>query len=81
MNKHKSESAMFPKEFDLTSSDTTVYVRENIVAEQRTQMNGEIMTMYVFDETQYTKAEYESIIVAQTRADVDYIAIMKGVEL
>lgn len=81
MNKRKSESAMFPKELDLTSSDTTVYVRENIVAEERTQMNGEIMTMYVFDETQYTKAEYESIIVAQTRADTDYMAIMQGVEL
>lgn len=81
MNKRKSESALFPKELDLTSSDTTVYVRENIVAEQRIQMNGEAMTMYVFDETQYTKAEYESIVVAQTRADVDYIAILQGVEL
>lgn len=37
--------------------------------------------MYVYDETEYTKPEYESIVVAQTRADVDYIAIIQGVEL
>lgn len=81
MNKRKSESATFPKELDLTSSDTTVYVRSNIVAEERTQMNGETMTMYVYDEIEYTKAEYESLVIAQTRADVDYIAILQEIML
>ena len=81
MNKRKSESATFPKELDLTSSDTTVYVRSNIVAEERTQMNGETMTMYVYDEIEYTKAEYESQVIAQTRADVDYIAILQEIML
>lgn len=81
MQTRKSESTIFPIDLDLTSSPTTVYKRENIVAEERTDQNESTVTMYVFDETEYTKAEYESIVVAQTRADVDYIAIMQGVEL
>ena len=81
MNKRKSESATFPKELDLTSSNTTVYVRSNIIPEERTQMNGETITMYVYDETEYAKAEYESLVVAQTRADVDYIAILQEIKL
>lgn len=76
MQKRKSESTVFPESIDITSSESTVYVRENIVAEER-----EGITMWVFDETQYERAEYESIILEQSRADIDYLAIMTGVDL
>ena len=58
-----------------------MYIRENIIAEERATSDGNKVTMYIYDETEYTKPEYESIVVAQTRADVDYIAIMQGVKL
>ena len=35
MQKRKSESTVFPESIDITSSESTVYVRENIVAEER----------------------------------------------
>lgn len=76
MQKRKSESTVFPESLDITSSKSTVYVRENVVAEER-----EGTTMYVYDETEYDRAEYESLALAQTRADTDYIAIMTGVDL
>jgi hypothetical protein len=64
----------------LEATDATVYLRENVVPEVRDN-NGQKTTMFVYDETQYTKEEYQAAVVAQTRADVDYIAIMQGVEL
>lgn len=76
MQKRKSESTVFPESLDITSSKSTVYVRENIVAEER-----EGTTMYVYDETEYARAEYESLALEQTRADIDYLAIMTGVNL
>ncbi len=79
MINRKSESTVFPIELETTP--TTVYIRTNIVAEERVNQDDSTLTMYVYDETQYTTAEYESLVVAQTRADVDYIAIMAEVEL
>lgn len=78
MVKRKSESTVFPMLLEAT--DATVYLRENVVPEVRDN-NGQKTTMFVYDETQYTKEEYQAAVVAQTRADVDYIAIMQGVEL
>lgn len=79
MTNRKSESTVFPLELETTP--TTVYIRTNIVAEERTNQDDSALIMFVYDETQYTTAEYESLVLAQTRADVDYIAIMQGVEL
>lgn len=79
MINRKSESTVFPVLTEITP--TTVYVRSNVVEEERQNMDESTLTMFVYDGTQYTKAEYESLVVAQTRADVDYIAIMQGVEL
>lgn len=79
MINRKSESTIYPMLTEITS--TTVYVRTNVVAEERVNFDESTLTMFVYDEAQYTKAEYESLMVAQTRADVDYISIMAGVEL
>lgn len=77
----KSESPTFPVESDLESSQTTVFVRTNIQAQQRQDMDGSTRTVYTYDETQYTREEYAELQAAKTRADIDYLAIMTGVEL
>lgn len=77
----KSESPTFPVEIDLESSRTTVFVRTNIQAQQRQDMDGSTRTVYTYDESQYTREEYAELQTAKTRADVDYLAIMTGVEL
>lgn len=78
MVKRKSESTVFPMLLEVT--DTTVYLRENVVPDERDN-NGQKTTMFVYDETQLTKEEYQAAVVAQTRADTDYMAIMLGVNL
>lgn len=79
MNIYKSQSTIIPKEWDIISSSTTVYHNTNVI-ELPPKNEGDPI-MYEYDVEQYTKAEYESMVVAQTRADVDYIAILQGVEL
>ena len=81
MKQIRSESPSFPLELDTESSKTTVFVRENITAVQRTGMDGAVSTMYVYDEKQYSREEYGELIAAQNRADIDYLSIMTGVEL
>lgn len=80
MQRRRSESTVFPETLDLTSSPTTVYVRENIMAEERGEGSTKV-TMYVYDETEYSREEYDRLVLAQSRADIDYIAIMTGVDL
>lgn len=81
MKQIRSESPSFPLELDTVSSETTVFVRENILAEKRTGMDGVITTMYTYDEKQYSREEYGELIAAQNRADIDYLSIMTGVVL
>lgn len=81
MKQIRSESPSFPLELDTVSSETTVFIRENILAEKRTGMDGVITTMYVYDEKQYSREEYGELIAAQNRADIDYLSIMTGVAL
>ena len=81
MKQVRSESPNFPLELDTTSSETTVFVRNNILAEKRTGMDGAVTTMYIYDETQYTREEHGELMAAQNRADIDYLSIMTGVEL
>lgn len=76
-----SESPTFPVEVDLISSQTTVYVRENIKPVTRKSMDGSSSTVYTYNETQYTREEYSELQTAKTRADIDYLAIMTGVTL
>ena len=78
MNMYKSESTVSPIEWDLTSSGTTVYHNYNIVEKPA---NGDKPKVYQYDVDEHTKAEYESVILEQSRADIDYLAIMTGVDL
>ena len=89
LNYVKSQSSIKPELIDTTSSKTTVYIRQNIVENIKTdEMSGEETVFYEYEEAKLTKAEYQeylkelSIIdIQQQRADIDYIALMSGIDL
>lgn len=89
MKWYKSEAAERPDEVDTTSSKKFVYLRKNIVERQReNKSDGDIQIYYEYDETKLTKDEYDKYLkeisitdVEQQRADIDYLAIMTGIEL
>ena len=89
LNYIKSQSSVKPDLFDTTSSKTTVYVRQNIVENKKTdKMSGEETVFYEYEEAKCTKAEYkeylkelEIIDIQKQRADIDYIALMSGIDL
>jgi hypothetical protein len=76
MRTYKSQSASMPSDWDLDSSATTVYKNYNI-----TSADSDGITMYYYDVDEYTRIEYDSMVLMQTRADTDYIAVMMGVDL
>ena len=89
LNYVKSQSSIKPELIDTTSSKTTVYIRQNIVEVEKTNENDNTSTtFYEYEEAKLTKQEYQeylkelSIIdIQQQRADIDYIALMTGVDL
>ena len=89
LNYIKSQSSVKPDLVDTTSSKTTVYVRQNIVENKKTdKMSGEKTIFYEYEEAKLTKAEYqeylkelEIIDIQKQRADIDYIALMSGIDL
>ena len=89
LNYIKSSSSVKPDLVDTTSSKTTVYIRQNIVENIKTdEMSGEKTVFYEYEEAKLTKAEYkeylkelEIIDIQKQRADIDYIALMSGIDL
>ena len=89
LNYVKSQSSIKPELIDTTSSKTTVYIRQNIVEVEKTnERSGEETVFYEYEEAKLTKAEYqeylkelEIIDIKKQRADIDYIAIMSGIDL
>ena len=89
LNYIKSQSSVKPDLLDTTSSKTTVYIRQNIVENIKTdEMSGEETVFYEYEEAKLTKAEYkeylkelEIIDIQKQRADIDYIALMSGIDL
>ena len=89
LNFIKSQSSVKPELIDTTSSKTTFYIRQNIVEVEKTNENDDTSTtFYEYEEAKLTKQEYQeylkelSIIdIQQQRADIDYIALMTGVDL
>lgn len=85
INYIKSESSVYPELVDTASSKKYVYLRKNII-EKQVKDNG--LIMYEYEEAKLSKEEYEqylqelSIIdIQQQRADIDYIALMTGIDL
>ena len=89
LNFIKSQSSVKPDLVDTTSSKTTVYIRQNIVENIKTdEMSGKETIFYEYEEAKLTKAEYqeylkelEIIDIQKQRADIDYIALMSGIDL
>ena len=89
LNYVKSQSSIKPELIDTTSSKTTVYIRQNIVeVEKNNESDNTSTTFYEYEEAKLTKQEYqeylkelEIIDIQQQRADIDYIALMTGVDL
>ena len=88
LNYVKSQSSVKPDLIDTTSSKTTVYIRQNIVENIKTdEMSGEETVFYEYEEAKLTKQEYqeylkelEIIDIQQQRADIDYIMLMMGIK-
>ena len=89
LNFIKSQSSVKPDLVDTTSSKVVVYIRQNIVENIKTdEMSGEESVFYEYEEAKLTKAEYqeylkelEIIDIHKQRADIDYIALMSGIDL
>lgn len=88
LNYKKSQSSIYPELLDTTSSKKYVYLRQNVVEKQSEDMDGETYTYYEYEEAKLTKEEYEQYLeeltiidIQQQRADIDYIALMTGVDL
>ena len=89
LNYIKSQSSVKPDLVDTTSSKVVVYLRQNIVENITTdEMSGKETVFYEYEEAKLTKAEYkeylkelEIIDIQKQRADIDYIALMSGIDL
>ena len=89
LNYIKSQSSVKPDLVDTTSSKVVVYLRQNIVENIKTdEMSGKETIFYEYEEAKLTKAEYkeylkelEIIDIQKQRADIDYIALMSGIDL
>ena len=89
LNYVKSQSSVKPDLVDTTSSKVIVYLRQNIVENIKTdEMSGEETVFYEYEEAKLTKQEYqeylkelEIIDIQKQRADIDYIALMSGIDL
>ena len=89
LNYIKSQSSVKPDLVDTTSSKAVVYLRQNIVENIKTdEMSGEETVFYEYEEAKLTKEEYqeylkelEIIDIQKQRADIDYVALMSGIDL
>ena len=89
LNYVKSQSSVKPELVDTNSSKTCVYIRKNIVENTKTdEMSGKETVFYEYEEAKLTKEEYqeylkelEIIDIQKQRADIDYIALMSGIDL
>lgn len=73
---YKTEGGVRPKEVDETISDTSVFLRKNIEEVQR-EVEGETVTVFVYDELKIPKELYP--VFEQQQADIDYLTmIMEG---
>lgn len=86
---NKSASMIKPELIDNTSSKTTVYLRKNISEVMATsKISEDKFVYYEYLEAKLTKAEYQQYLtelhmidIEKQRADIDYIALMSGIDL
>lgn len=86
---YKSQSSVKPDLIDDHSSKYVTYLRKNIYEiEIKDESLENTYTMYEYDEAKLTKDEYKQYLaemsirdIEQQRADIDYIALMSGINL
>ena len=96
LNYIKSQSSVKPDLVDTTSSKVVVYLRQNIVEKEKVVENTNnedndatsTTVFYEYDEAKLTKEEYQEYLkeleivdIQKQRADIDYIALMSGIDL
>ena len=89
LNYYRAQSGIYPENLDTTSSKSVVYIRKNIQAvEKQNESNGEFYTVYEYDEAKVSKEFYaqhkdeiQMEFINKQRADIDYIALMSGIDL
>lgn len=78
---YESESDTMPEDIDTVSSPTTVYIHKNIHAEERKDPEtGETRTVFVYDEAKMPRQEYVDYLSGKTKADVEYLFMMGGLD-
>lgn len=89
LNYKKVQSNVKPDLIDDTSSKTSVYIRKNITEKfTKNEEHGTVSTSYEYEEAKLTKEEYQTYLlelsmrdIQQQKADIDYIAMMLGIDL
>ena len=89
LNYKKVQSTKKPDLIDNTSSKTSVYIRKNITEKStKNEEHGTVSTSYEYEEAKLTKEEYQTYLlelsmrdIQQQKADIDYIALMLGIDL
>ena len=85
----KVQSTKKPDLIDDTSSKTSVYIRKNITEKStKNEEHGTASTSYEYEEAKLTKEEYQTYLlelsmrdIQQQKADIDYMALMLGIDL
>lgn len=77
LNFVQSQSTVMPELIDTTSSEYTVYIRQNVKKETATdEFNNKPYTLYTYDEAKLSKNEYQryldEINQLETNIDLDY---------
>ncbi len=84
----QGSQAEHPEEFDLTTSGVVVYQRQHIERITVDNEDGSTTELWQYDEREMSREEYNNLRasdmetqIAQNRADIDYVALMGGVDL
>lgn len=81
INYKQVESDTMPTEIDMASSPTTVYLRKNIRAEERQDIETKTTkTVYVYDEATIPRDEYNAYLAGKTQSDIEYLYMMEGLD-
>jgi hypothetical protein len=81
LNYKTVEADTEPVDIDLTSSPTTVYINKNAHQEEKTDIvTGETRIVWIYDQAQVNRQEYDNYMQGKTQADIEYLYMMTGVD-
>lgn len=81
LNYKTVEADTEPVDIDLTSSPPTVYINKNAHQEEKTDIvTGETRIVWIYDQAQVNRQEYDNYMQGKTQADIEYLYMMTGVD-